>query len=88
MWPEPLDEEPAACTVVTPDAPWNPDGSGVPDCSCPTALGDALGWVDGLERMTTLVASTVFDPVEVPYTATWLPTAKVEKLGALTPYSE
>jgi len=74
--------------VVTPDATWNPDGPGVPDGSCPTAQGDALGWGEGWERMTTLVASTVFDPVEVPYTATSLPTARVEKLGELTPHSE
>jgi hypothetical protein len=60
----------------------------VPVDSCPTAHGEAFGWVEGLERMTTLLASTVLEPVEVPYTATWLPTAKVEKLGALTPDAE
>jgi hypothetical protein len=54
----------------------------------PTAQGDGEGWIAGLERITTLVASTVLDPVDVPNTTTWLPTARVEKLGALTPHSE
>jgi hypothetical protein len=36
--------------------------------------GGAAGWC-GVDMMTTLLASTVFDPAEVPYTTTSAPTA-------------
>jgi hypothetical protein len=55
--------------LVATNTGWNRNGLGVGmllgDPSAP-AQGDGAGWVTGFERMNTLLAATVFDPVEVP----------------------